>query len=117
MDLTELGAGAIFAYVIIKEVLTFLKSPKKQEASGKMAGQLKTIGEGVATLVVQHSTKDSEGRPVWWNKKETNNQLDKVSESLSKCIELVRETHHQTQKQIQETHGLLREMLIRMEKP
>ncbi len=112
MDITELGAGALFAYIIIKEVLAFLRHPKVKEEGTRLS----KVEAGVQTLVEQHAVKDADGRLVWWNRRETYDQLDKVSDSLAKCIELVRETHHKTQTQIQETHGLLREMLIRMGK-
>ena len=72
MDITELGAGAVFAYIIIKEVLSFLKAPKSKEQDHKIDQRLHFLEQGVSTLVEQHATKDEDGRPVWWRNSHIN---------------------------------------------
>ncbi len=96
MDFTEFGVAGIFAYVIIKEVLT-LWSKKKNGKNGivnqrcimaseefkSFKGEMRSVKEKVSHLDDIHNRYDEDGIPLWYIPRGWADVQQKMVEALT----------------------------------
>ena len=112
--LAELGVGGIFALLIIREVLSFVKSRKPSQVQTqavanniqrnlksiqsdncskehqRMEKMLESMARKMDDMYKWHDVEDSEGVKVWYVRKSLEEAIVKLSSSIEKQTELLR---------------------------
>jgi hypothetical protein len=81
--LTQVGVGGLFAYVIIKEVLSFLSKHREPKVTPVLtkASWDKTSYQ-LQRLYDWHNIMDQDGVPVWYVRQSLEDAIGKLSTNL-----------------------------------
>lgn len=81
-ELTQLGIGGIFAIMVIREVLSFLRA--------RNGGGPSSIAKQVDDLWTWHNVRDGDGVPVWYVRRSLEESIAKLADSIEKLVEIQR---------------------------
>ena len=111
-NMGELGAGAVFAMLVIEKVFGFLKSweakrlTQRQDSSRprrhtpeelkELLPMMRTLNENVEWLRTMHEVKDADGAPIWYNRRSSE---DATREAIKELTTATRENGQMQQQQ------------------
>ncbi len=103
-ELSQLGVGAIFAILILREVFTFLKSkkdvpPQIVQLSPEIENSITSMSSKVgrlhdlrhdiqrslrqtSDLYELHNVKDQDGAPIWYSKPSLEKVIEKLADNI-----------------------------------
>jgi hypothetical protein len=85
--LLQLGVGGIFALLLIREVLSFLKDRKSSgsnEEHAKTRALIHELKNKLEELHKWHDVRDDEQVPVWYVRKSLEREIGKLCEVVGK---------------------------------
>jgi len=86
-SLANLGIGGIFALLVIRLVLDWLKSRK----NGGNDVDFKKVADDVRWLREIHDVRDSDGTPIWYVRRSLEEAIGKLAENIKAQTELFKE--------------------------
>jgi len=81
--LTQLGLGGLLAFMIIREVLTFLKFRKNDPNNNSEMRRM------IADLHQWHSQRDSDGVFIWYVRRSLEEAIKELARSVSKMSDSI----------------------------
>lgn len=112
-NMGELGAGAVFALLLIEKVFGFLKSweakritqrthdssrPRRHtpEEVKELLPIMRTVNENVEWMRTMMEVKDADGAPIWYNRRSSE---DATREAIKELTHATRENGQMQQQQ------------------
>jgi hypothetical protein len=112
-QLLQVGAGGLFALLVIREVFSFLKERVRCSSNTMLEHMAKQIHE----MHEWHAVTDEDGVKVWYVRRSLENALEKLSHTLDAQTQLLREmvlilkdTRNEMDAVIRETREIHREL-------
>jgi hypothetical protein len=112
-QLLQLGAGGLFALLIIREVFGFLKERVRCNSNVTIEQMAKEVHE----MHEWHAVTDEDGVKVWYIRRSLEHTLDKLSHTLDAQTQLLKEmvlilkdTRNEMDAVIRETREIHREI-------
>lgn len=112
-QLLQLGAGGLFALLVIREVFGFLKERVRCNSNVTIEQMAKEVHE----MHEWHAVTDEDGVKVWYIRRSLENTLDKLSHTLDAQTQLLKEmvlilkdTRNEMDAVIRETREIHREI-------
>ena len=112
-QLLQVGAGGLFALLVIREVFSFLKERVRCSGNTMLEHMAKQIHE----MHEWHAVTDEDGVKVWYVRRSLENALEKLSHTLDAQTQLLREmvlilkdTRNEMDAVIRETREIHREL-------
>ena len=111
--LLQLGAGGLFALLVLREVFGFLKERVRNTNNTALEQMAKEVHE----MHEWHAVTDEDGVKVWYIRRSLENTLDKLSHTLDAQTQLLKEmvlilkdTRNEMDAVIRETREIHREI-------
>lgn len=112
-QLLQLGAGGLFALLVLREVFGFLKERVRYTHNAALEQMAKEVHE----MHEWHAVTDEDGVKVWYIRRSLENTLDKLSHTLDAQTQLLKEmvlilkdTRNEMDAVIRETREIHREI-------
>ncbi|MBY0354403.1 MAG: hypothetical protein K2Q12_01585 [Rickettsiales bacterium] len=112
-QLLQLGAGGLFALLVLREVFGFLKERVRYTHNAALEQMAKEVHE----MHEWHAVTDEDGVKVWYIRRSLENTLDKLSLTLDAQTQLLKEmvlilkdTRNEMDAVIRETREIHREI-------
>jgi hypothetical protein len=112
-QLLQLGAGGLFALLVLREVFGFLKERVRYTHNTALEQMAKEVHE----MHEWHAVTDEDGVKVWYIRRSLENTLDKLSHTLDAQTQLLKEmvlilkdTRNEMDAVIRETREIHREI-------
>ena len=86
-QLLQLGAGGLFALLVLREVFGFLKERVRYTHNAALEQMAKEVHE----MHEWHAVTDEDGVKVWYIRRSLENTLDKLSHTLDAQTQLLKE--------------------------
>lgn len=99
-SITQIGIGGIFAILIIKEVLSFVKGFRNGKKNGENEAikLLYEILDYCKKVHIMHDIKDSDGTYIWYVKRSLEVAINKLAENINHQTECFRDLVHELRK-------------------
>lgn len=106
-EILQLGAGGAVAYIIIREVFTFLNK-RRNSCNGKA---MKLLMSQVRDLYDWHNRRDNEGVPVWYVRKSLEDAVSKLAENIgtqTQVLQNIATLQNETRRDISDLTGFVK---------
>lgn len=86
-EFLQIGAGGLFALLVLREVFGFLKERSRNQCNI----MLDTMAKEVHEMHEWHSVTDEDGVKIWYLRRSLENAIEKLTSNLDVQTQLLRE--------------------------